>query len=109
MIVVEGDMEGGEVALVPDLDVGDERFRRHASLLGGEHDGRAVGVVGADIGDRIALHALEAHPHVGLDVAHQMAQVQRAIGVGQGIGDKQLSGSRQGHFGRRMGDRWIIA
>src|SRR5690606_8287 len=36
-----------------------------------------------------ARHAAGADPDVGLDVADQVAQVQRAIGVGQGVGDER--------------------
>ena len=86
-VVVEGDPEVGEVALVRGLDAGDEVFRRGACLLGGEHDRRAVGVVGAHVPGRAPGHAPGPYPDVGLDVADQVAQVQRAVGVGQGGGD----------------------
>ena len=58
-------------------DLGDELLRRHARLLGREHDRRAVRVVGADEMHRVALHALEPHPDVGLDVLHDVADVER--------------------------------
>ena len=95
IVVVEGHAEVGEVALVPGLDIGDEGFRRHACLFGGEHDRRAVGVVGADVVHRVAGHAPRAHPDVGLDIAHQVAEVERAVGVGQGIGDERGAGHRE--------------
>jgi hypothetical protein len=38
-----------------------------------------------------ALHALEPHPDVGLDVFHDVADVELAVGVGQGGGDEQLA------------------
>ena len=38
--------------------------------------------------DRIALHALEPHPDVGLDVFHDVADVEVAVGVRQGGGDE---------------------
>src|SRR5713226_851091 len=40
----------------------------------------------------VALHALEAHPDVGLDVLHEVADVERAVRVGQGGGDEQPAG-----------------
>ena len=58
--MVEGDAEVGEVALVRGLDAGDERFGRDAGLLRGQHDRRAVGVVGADEVRGVAGHALRA-------------------------------------------------
>jgi len=54
-------------------------------------DGRAVRVVGADEMHAIALHALEPHPDVGLDVLHDMADVKRAVGVRQGGGDEEFA------------------
>ena len=61
-------------------------------FLRGEHDRRAVRVVGADEMHLVALHALEAHPDVGLDVLHDVADVERPVGVGQGGGDEELAG-----------------
>src|SRR5690606_26713491 len=85
VVVVEGDAEIGEVALVRGLDARDERFRRGAGLFRGQHYRGAVGVVGAHVVHGGARHAAGADPDVGLDVADQVAQVQRAIGVGQGV------------------------
>ncbi|MPM69838.1 4-hydroxy-tetrahydrodipicolinate synthase [bioreactor metagenome] len=48
----------------------------------------AVGVVGAHEVDRIALHSLRTHPGVGLDVFHDVADVEVAVGVRQGGGDE---------------------
>jgi hypothetical protein len=39
-------------------------------------------VVGAHEMHFVAAHALEAHPDVGLDVFHDVADVERAIGIG---------------------------
>src|SRR5690242_1035155 len=38
---------------------------------------------------RMALHALVAHPDVGLDVLHDVADMEGAIGVGQRRGDEK--------------------
>ncbi len=97
MVVIEGHAEGREIGRMGLLHAGDEGFRGNACLLGGQHDRRAVGVVGADVSHLIAAHALEAHPDVGLDVADHVAEVQRAVGVGQRVGDENLSG---GHDAR---------
>ncbi len=37
----------------------------------------------------VALHALEAHPDVGLDVLHDVADVERTVGVRQRGGDEE--------------------
>jgi hypothetical protein len=47
----------------------------------------------------VALHALEAHPDVGLDVLHDVADVERAVRIGQARGDEELAG---GHGERRI-------
>ncbi len=62
-----------------------------AGLLGGDHDGRAVCVVCAHEIDLVALHSLETHPDVGLDVLHDVADVEVAVGVGQCGGDEELA------------------
>ena len=78
--------------LRPRCDRGDELLRRLAGLFRREHDRRAVRVVGADEMHLVALHALEAHPDVGLDVLHDVADVERPVGVGQGGGDEEPAG-----------------
>jgi hypothetical protein len=90
--VVERDVEAVEVRLAPGRDLGHESLRRLARLVGGDHDRRAVRVVGADEVHLCAAHALEPHPDVGLDVLHHVADVERRVGVGQGGGDEQLLG-----------------
>ena len=75
MEVVEVDEEFGKVGAVFSLDVGDQLLGCDAFFLGAQHDGRAVGVVCADISALIAAKFLEAHPHIGLDVLKHMAKV----------------------------------
>jgi hypothetical protein len=88
LMAIKTDVETVEVLLTPSGDVGDKLLRRETSLFSGDHDGRAVGVVGTDKVDRMPLHALEAHPNIGLDVLHHVPNVEVAIGIGQGGGDK---------------------
>ncbi|MNV17558.1 hypothetical protein D3C71_1083510 [compost metagenome] len=95
VVMVEIHAERGKVTFVTGLDVGDEGFRRHAGLLGGQHDRRAMGVIGADVPDLLAHQPARAHPDIGLDVANQVTQVQRAVGIGQGVGDER--GTGHGH------------
>ena len=80
--VVKADVKAVQVRLAPGSDVGHELLGRFASLLGGNHDGRAVRVVGTHKVDRVALHALETHPDIGLDVFHDVADVEITVGVG---------------------------
>src|SRR5690606_30530704 len=87
VVAVEVDAEVGDVALLAGLETLDEVLGRDAGLLRGEHDRRAVGIVGADEVDGAARQAARAHPDVGVDVADQVADVQVAVAVGQGAGD----------------------
>jgi len=94
VVLVEGHVEAGEVGAVLVADALDEFFRLDALGARLEHDRGAVGIVGAHVDAAVPAHALEAHPDVGLDVFHQVAQVDRAVGVGQGAGDQDLPGGR---------------
>ena len=96
--VVKGDVKAVQVGLAAGGYVGHKLLRRLAGLLRGNHDGRAVRIVSADKVHRVALHALEPHPDVGLDVLHDVADVEGAVGVGQGGGDKQLARHGGGGF-----------
>ena len=81
------------------IDPLDQAFRRFARFLGLEHDRCAMGVIRADVVTFMAAHFLKAHPDVGLDVLHEVAQMNGAIGVGQGAGYQNSAGlcGRIGH------------
>src|SRR3546814_12410406 len=64
-LVVECDAEGGEVGLVPGLHAADEVLGRKAGLFRGQHDRRAMGVVGADEVHGAAGQAARAHQKTG--------------------------------------------
>ena len=89
--VVEGDVEAVEVGLAAGRDIGHELLRRLAGLFSRDHDRRAVRIVGTDEVDLGARHSLEPHPDVGLDVFHDVADVEVAVGVRQGGGDEELA------------------
>ena len=92
VIVVEADAKAVEIGAMLLGDARDQRLGRDALLACLEHDRRAVGVVGADVPAVLTAHLLEARPDVGLDVLHQVADVDRAVGVGQGAGDQDVAG-----------------
>ncbi len=91
VIVVEAHQEAVEIRLMLIPRAGDELLGRDPLLLRAQHDGCAVGVIGAHVPAFVAAHLLEAHPDVGLDVLHQMAQMNGAVGVGQGAGDENAA------------------
>ena len=86
--VVEGDVKAVEVLLAASGNVGHKLLGRFARLFGGNHDGCAVGVIGTHEVDGIALHSLRTHPGVGLDVFHDVADVEVTVGIRQGGGDE---------------------
>jgi len=65
--------------------------RIHALVPSADHGRRAVGVVAAEAPHLVPAHALEARPDVGLNVLHQVSQVDVAVDVGQGVGDEDLT------------------
>ena len=91
MPVIKADVKAVQILLAACGDVGHELLGRNARLFGGNHDGGAVGVVGTHKVDRVALHALEPHPDVGLDVFHDVADVEVAVGVRQGGGNEEFA------------------
>ena len=79
VVVVKADAKGGKVGLMLPGNPLDEGFRGDAFLAGTQHDRGAVGFVGAAVPAFVAAHLVEAGPDVGLDVFHQMADVDGAL------------------------------
>ena len=90
-VVIELDIEAGEVANVGLPHVGDHGLFAAAFLPGPDHDRRAVRVVGADVDAAMAAQLLEPHPDIGLDVLHQVPDVDMPVGIGQGGGDQDAT------------------
>jgi hypothetical protein len=88
--MIEADLETVEMLRPGRRDPGYELLRRDALVLRRKHDRRAVRVVGADEMHFMPLHPLEAHPDVGLDVFHDVADVKRPVGVRERRRDKKL-------------------
>ena len=91
LVVVDADFEILEILSVPLGNLGDKGFGRDACLIGPQHGRRTVRVAGADIDAMMTAHALESHPDVGLGVFHQVPQVQRTAGIGQGAGYQDVA------------------
>ena len=91
VIVVEADEEAVVVALMFALDAIDQLLGGDALAFGAEHDGGAVGVVGADEYALMPAHFLQAHPDIGLDRFHDVAEMDVAVRIGQGARDENLA------------------
>src|SRR5579863_5599042 len=90
--MIEADMKASQVLGPIGSDARNELLGGDTLGFGLEHDRRAVGVVRADEMHDISKHPLEAHPDVGLDVLHDVPDVERAVGVGQRGGDEEIAG-----------------
>ena len=89
--MVEADMKAIERTRSFRGDTGDQLLGGDAGGVCLEHDRRAVRVVGADEMHLVALHALKTHPDIGLDVFHDVADVERPVGVGERGGDEKFA------------------
>ncbi|KAG1259054.1 hypothetical protein G6F65_015401 [Rhizopus arrhizus] len=88
MPVVETDVEAVQVLRARSGVAGDQRLRRDAFLFSLQHDGRAVRVIRPYEVHRVARHSHRTNPDIGLDVLHDVADVESSVGVGQRSGDK---------------------
>jgi hypothetical protein len=67
-IIVEGNVERGEVTQMSFPHVSDQCLFAPSFLTGTDHDGRAVRVVGADVDAAISPQLLKSDPDVRLNV-----------------------------------------
>ena len=63
-------------------------------------------IVGTDVGAAVAGQFLKADPDIGLDVLHQVTDMNRAVRVGQGTGDEQLAVHDCDRGSRAVGRQW---
>ena len=89
--VVKADVKTVQIGFATRGNIGHKLLWRLAGLFGSNHDRRAMAIVGADKVHRVAHHPLVAHPDVGLDVFHDVTDVEVAVGIGQGGRDKELA------------------
>ena len=90
--MIEAEVESLQILGPSRRDPRHELLRADSFGLRLEHDRRAVRVVRAHEMHLIALHALEAHPDVRLDVLHDVPDVKRAVGVGERRRDEEFLG-----------------
>ena len=90
-LVVEGDIEPCEVALVRRVHLSDKFLFAATSLASALHDRRAMRVVGTNIDAAVAAHALKPGEDVSLRVFDDMPDVQRGIGVRQSARNQDIS------------------
>jgi hypothetical protein len=81
----------------------DQLFLADALLPGANHDGGAVGVVGADIHTPPPAEFLEPDPDVRLQILDEMSDMDMPIGIRQGAGHKELLAGHVHSFIRALG------
>jgi hypothetical protein len=82
--MVKGNLEATEVSQMI-LPHGSNQFLLRTALgPGTNHNGCAVGIVGAEVNGLIAAQSLEAGEDVSLDVLHQMPEMDMPVGVRKG-------------------------
>ena len=91
VVMIEADLKTVKVGLVFEPHTINQLLGRNAFLFGAKHHRRAVRVIRTDVVDLMLLHFLESHPDIGLDIFHQMSQMDAAIGVGQCGGNENFS------------------
>ena len=97
MPVVKLDVKTVKVGLAACRNISHELLRCNAHFFGGNHDGRPVRVVSPNEIDSdrgavaVDLHALKAYPYVSLDVFHDVTNMEFAVGIRQGGGNKQAA------------------
>ena len=89
--IIKPNQEVGAIALVLFLHLLNLLLGGDAQLFGCQHDGRAVGVVGAHVAAIVAAGFLKAHPDIGLHLFQQVSQVQGPVGIGQGAGYEDVA------------------
>jgi len=84
-------MKAVQILLTSSRDIGNELLRRQTGFFRRDHDGRTVRIVSTDKVHFAALHALEPHPDVGLDIFHDVADMKCAVGVREGGRDEKFA------------------
>ena len=90
--IIKLDMETIQILLAPGGNLRDEFLRRNAGFFGRDHDRCAMRIIGPDEMHFATRHALMPDPDIGLDVFHDVTEVERRVGVRQGSGNEQLAG-----------------
>lgn len=107
MVLIEADKEFAEVCLVFRGNAGYKLFWRQALCLCTQHDGCAVCIVSAYVVAVVAAQSLETYPDVRLNVFDHMAEVDWAVRVWEGAGDKNGAHRDCHEFGQEPMDKLL--
>ena len=82
-------MKAIQILFAAGSNVGYKSLRRDTAFFSRDHDGRAMRIVSTDKMHLMPAHAHEAYPDIGLDIFHDVADMEGTVCVGQGGGDKK--------------------
>ncbi len=99
VIVVKSDPKIREILQVLLVHAFDQFFRAYAFGLGAQHNGCAMGIIRADVNAIVTAQLLKTHPDIRLHVLEHVADVDRAICIGQCAGDYYLARLGAHEFG----------
>src|SRR5690554_344682 len=91
VVIIKMDVEVSEILLVLVMNTVNQLLRGNAFPIGPEHNSGAMSVVCANVVAVLAAHFLITGPDVRLNVFQQVAQMNGAIGVGQGAGYQNIA------------------
>ena len=96
-------MKASEVPSVFLTHALNQGFRRYSLLACFKHDGCAVGVISTHVVNLVTGKTHRSDPDIGLDILHEMPEMNRTVGVGQGASNENLSSHSKGiEMGRRV-------
>jgi hypothetical protein len=93
--MIEANAKTFERFVTPGSDLGNVFLRGNASFFGRNHDRGTVRIIGADKLHLVALASHKTHPDIGLNVFHDVTDMEGCVGVGKSSGDKNFA--RCGH------------
>ena len=86
--IVEANVKPIEILLTTRSDVGDKLLWCHPRFFRGDHNRRAMRIVGAYKMNFISAHAHKAHPDISLNVFHDVTNMECTVGIRQGGGNE---------------------
>ena len=89
--MVEAQIKAVEILFAARRNFRYEFLRRNPAFLCGDHNRCTMDVVRPDEMHPIAGHSFVTNPNVGLNVFHDVPNVEGAVGVGQGGGDEKIT------------------
>ena len=89
--MVKLNVEPIQVGFTAGCNSGNKLLRSDPFFLGGNHHRGAVRIIGTDKMNGMSIHSLSAHPNVGLNIFHDMSDMEMPIGIGKSSRNEYLA------------------